>query len=203
MDYLERIRIKVGEKPQVKKTFLTESQVNKIRRGLRRDNDLRLECFFEVALSTMARVKALSNITISQINFKTGRIEEVLEKEGYIVNLFPSERAMKAIEKWLKYREEQGIESEYLFITKYNKQWGKARKNTIQSVWIKKIGQYIDEDLHPHDLRRSGADLLYKRGMKLEEVSSLLNHSGTDVTRNHYLQEDYDKLQDNKKKFEI
>ena len=203
MDYLQRIRVKVGEKPQVKKIFLTEAQIKKIRRELKKEEDLQLECFFELALSTMARVKALTSIKVDQINYKTSRIEEVLEKEGYIVNLFPSERSFKAIDKWLDYRRKAGIDSEYLFISRYNKEWNNVAKNTIQSVWMKKIGAYVNEPLSAHDLRRSGSDLLYKRGMKLEEVSSLLNHSGTDVTRNHYLQEDFDKLQDNKRKFEI
>jgi integrase/recombinase XerC len=39
--------------------------------------------------------------------------------------------------------------------------------------------------------------------MSLENVSLLLNHAGTDVTRQHYLQVNYDSVQEEKAKFEI
>ena len=37
----------------------------------------------------------------------------------------------------------------------------------------------------------------------IEDVSTLLNHSGTDVTRKHYIKEDKSKLQGIKDKFGI
>ena len=40
-------------------------------------------------------------------------------------------------------------------------------------------------------------------GMALEDVSTLLNHQGTDVTRKHYIKEDKSKLQGIKDKFGI
>jgi len=200
MDFIERIRIRPNEKPQVKQTYLTKEQVETIRRKLKKGKELQLTAFFEVALSTMARVNALSNIKISQIDFDNGIIKEVLEKEGKVVNLFPSDRALKAIKAWIKEREEIGFNSDHLFLSKKGE---KISKVTIQTRWIKDIGDYVDEDLHVHDLRHSGSNLLYQKGMKLEDVSTLLNHSGTDVTRAHYLQENYDKIQEDKKKLEI
>ena len=57
--------------------------------------------------------------------------------------------------------------------------------------------------LHPHDFRHSGATLLKNAGMSLEDVSSLLNHMGTDVTKKFYIKEDKSKLSAEKDKFEI
>ena len=204
IDFLDRPKVSAGEKLQIKQTFLTKEQVEEIRKGLKEIGDLQLELFFEFGLSTMARANAISNVKIEQINFEKNRVENVLEKEGYRVTLFPSQRTMDLIKQWLKYREEQGIENEYLFITKYGGQWKKVEKTTLQSSWIKKIGNIIGiPELHCHDLRHSGSNLLYHSGMKLEDVSLLLNHRGTDVTRQHYLEINKDAIQDKKAQFEI
>lgn len=204
IEFLDRPRIGKGEKPQIKQTFLTKEQVEAIRKGLKKIGDTQLELFFEFGLSTMARVNAISNVKIEQIDFKTGRIENVLEKEGYLVTLFPSKRCMDLIKKWLKERENKGIQSEYLFVVKYGGEYNKVNKATLQTSWIKKIGDIIGiPDLHCHDLRHSGSNLLFHAGMSLEHVSKLLSHKSTQVTQDHYLQINYNAIQDEKSKFEI
>lgn len=204
IDFLDRPKVGKGEKLQVKQTFLTKEQVNIIRKGLEELGDLQVQLFFEFGLSTMARAKAMSNVRLDQINFDTGRIERVLEKEGYEVTLFPSKRTMELLNKWVEYRKENNIENDYLFITKYRGEWTKANKNTLQQNWIKKIGKLINEpDLHCHDLRHSGSNLLFHSGMKLEDVSKLLNHKGTQVTQDHYLQINYDEIAGKKAELEI
>ena len=80
--------------------------------------------------------------------------------------------------------------------------WQGVRASTLHS-WCKKVGELIDVPLHPHDFRHSGATLLKNMGMSLEDVSTLLNHAGTDVTRKHYIKEDKSKLQGIKDKFGI
>lgn len=204
MDLIDRPKVGKGEKLQIKQTFLTQDQVNEIRKKLDKLGDIQLICFFEVALSTMARVNALSNITLKQIDFKQKRIEDVLEKEGKEVTLYPSDRAVKAINAWLKYRKDNGIENDYLFLAKNKGAYNKVGKSTIQGSWVKKIGNLIGiPELHAHDLRHSGSNLLFHSGLSLESVSYLLSHSGTDVTRDHYLQINREAVQSEKAKFEI
>jgi len=204
VDFLDRPRVGKGEKLQIKQTFLSKEQVEAIRKGLSELKDLQLELFFEFGLSTMARVNAISNIKVEQIDFGTNRIERVLEKEGYEVTLFPSTRCMDLIEQWIKYREDNEIECEYLFIIKGKDGWKKADKSTLQSTWIKKIGKIINEpDLHCHDLRHSGSNLLFHGGMSLEEVSKLLSHRSTQTTIDHYLQTNFDQIQNAKAKLDI
>lgn len=204
LEYLDRPKIGKGEKPQIKQTFLTKEQVKKIRQKLKKKDDLQLTLFFEFGLSTMARANAIANVKVSQIDFKNNAINDVLEKEGYIVTLFPSKLAMNLIKQWLDYRKKEGIESEYLFITKYRGEWKNVVKGTLQNSWIKRIGEMIDIPyLHCHDLRHSGSNLLFHSGMPLEDVSQLLNHKSTAVTQDHYLQIDYKAIKDRKAKFEI
>lgn len=203
IDYLDRPRVGKGEKLQVKQTFLGKEQVEKIREGLVKLGDLQLRLFFEFGLSTLARANAIANVTIEQIDFKSNRVLEVLEKEGYRVTLFPSKLCMELTEQWLEYRKEHNIDHPNLFLSNFNGTWKNAEKGTLQGSWIKKIGKLIDEDLHCHDLRHSGSNLYFQAGMPLETVSKLLNHKGTQVTQDHYLQINFDKIQDEKEKFEV
>jgi integrase/recombinase XerC len=202
VDLLERPKIQKG-KYEIKQTFLTKEQVETIRKKLKDINNTQLTLFFELGLYTMARVNALSNIKIRQINFETKRIERVIEKEGYEVELMFDSRCEELIKKWIKEREGQGIDSELLFITKHGKSYNNA-KGSMQTNWIKKIGDIINEpELHVHDLRHSGSNLKYQSGMSLESVSKALNHRGTQVTQDHYLQINYDKLQNEMEKFSV
>lgn len=204
LDYMERPSVRAGEKPQITQTFLTSEQIDGIRDGLHELQDLQLELYFELSLSTMARVNAISNIKVDQINFDMGVIEGVKEKEGYIVDLYCSERTVELLQKWLLARKEKGIENEHLFVTRYSKDWKQVNKNTMQTVWTKKIGKLVGiESLHPHDFRHSGSSLLFNKGMALEDVQELLNHRSPDTTLKHYIKRDMKKLQDTKKKFEL
>lgn len=204
IEYLERPKAGVGEKTQIKQTYLTENQVNEIRDKLQELGNLQMEVYFEIALTTMVRVKALNSIRMDQISFDEGIIKDVREKEGYDVTLYPSKRGLELLTKWVEYRKEHDIVCEYLFITKRDGRWEQITKGTMQTNWVKKIGTLIDlPELHNHDFRHSYATILYNNGMPLEEVSSLLNHKSTDVTLSHYIKQDEGKLKDNKAKFEI
>ena len=203
VDLLERPKIQKGIY-EIKRVFLTLEQIKTIREGLQKINNTQLTLMFELGLYTMSRVNALNNIRIEQINFKEKIIEDVIEKEGYKVNLFIDDRCLDLINKWINERKEKGIECEYLFISCYDKKYDKVNVSTMKSSWIKKIGAIINEPaLSMHDLRHSGSDLRYKAGMSLENVSLALNHASTQVTKDFYLQKDKNKLKEAMNKFTI
>lgn len=207
VDYLERPSLGKDEKVQIKQTFLTLEDVSLARKRLhnleKNQYNMQLELLFEFGLSTMARVNAISNVKVSQINFKDREVNDVLEKEGKIVNLLMSQRTVELIKDWLDYRKRNGIESEYLFLALYGKTWQKVDKRTLQQNWIKRIGKLIDMDLHMHDLRHSAATLLKEAGMPIETISKLLNHNGIDVTLKHYIKDNVKKIAEEKDKYEI
>jgi site-specific recombinase XerD len=186
--------------PVVTQTFLTEEQVKLMREKLDECGDLQLKTFALFALSTMARVNALSNVTWKQIDFENRTVDDVLEKEGKIVTLFFSEEVKELLLKIKEQREKDNIVNDYVFLNYFNNQ---ATTNVLTD-WTKKIGEMIDvPELHPHDYRHSGATLLKNKGMAIEEISFLLSHSGIDVTRKHYIKEDKSKIGKNKDKYEI
>lgn len=188
--------------PVVKKVFLTKEQVADIRKYLEEENNLQLTVYFELSLATMARATAMSSIRWSQIDYDEMVIEGVLEKEGYIVNLFFDEEERDLLLKLKQERESAGIDCEHVFISLYGGRYSGVDVNTLND-WAKKIGTAIGEpELSPHDFRRSGATLRSEAGMPLEQISSLLNHKGTDVTR-LYVKENTAKKGEMYRKFKI
>ena len=189
-------------KPVTVQTYLTMEQVDLMKKKLKENDDLLLETYALFSLSTMARVNAISNIKWNQINFDERKVENVMEKGDKVVDLYFSEEVKELLIKLKNQREEQGVDCEHVFAVSYRGSWQGVRASTLHS-WCKKVGELINSPLHPHDFRHSGATLLKNMGMALEDVSTLLNHAGTDVTRKHYIKEDKSKLQGIKDKFGI
>lgn len=187
--------------PVVVQTFLTKGQYELMKKTLKEYGGLQLYTYAMFSISTMARVNAISNITWCQIDFDNRTVDDVLEKEGKIVNLYFSQEVKETLLKLKEEREKESINSDYVFVSKYDGKWDKVSSDTL-GRWAKKIGEMIDiPTLHPHDFRHSGSQLLALSGMKIETISSLLNHSGLDVTKNHYLKEDKKKMQQEKDKY--
>lgn len=199
MEFMDRPR---KDTDVVVQTFLTKEQVKLMKNKLDKNGDIQLKLYALLSLSTMARVNAVSNIRWEQIDFTNRTINDVLEKEGKIVNLFFNEEVKNLLVQWKEYQAEQNINNEYVFITKYNGKFDKVSVSTL-SEWCKKIGNMINvPSLHCHDFRHSGSQLLRLAGMPIETISELLNHSGLDVTKKHYLTQDKKKIQSEKDKFD-
>lgn len=200
MEFMERPK---KDTDIITQTFLTPEQVNQMKQKLKENGNLQIETYACLSLSTMARVNAVSNIRWEQIDFENRTINDVLEKEGKMVTLYFNQEVKDLLLRLKQEREEKGIDNEYVFISLYGKSYNKCDTSTLQE-WTKKIGNMINvPTLHPHDFRHSGATLLKNKGMKLEDVSTLLNHSGTDVTKRFYIKEDKTKIAQNKDKYEI
>ena len=193
-----------SSKPVVVQTYLTTNQVSLMKEKLKEHGDLQLEVYALLSLSTMGRVNAISNVKWKQINFEECEIREVLEKGDKVVDLFFNLEVKELLIKLKEQREISGVNTEYVFISKKNGEYRKVVSSTL-GLWAKKVGNMIglEHGLHCHDFRHSGATLLKNAGMPLEEVSTLLNHASTDVTRKFYIKEDNKKLKQSKAKYEI
>lgn len=217
MDYIDRPTKDIDVATQ---TFLSEEQIITLKRKLvdlykvyaKKSLEhlaLQYRCYALLSLSTMARVNAISNIQWSQIDYDSRTINNVLEKEGYLVTLYFSSEVKEILLVLKEYRTLHDIDDNgWLFVTKddnsiTNNVYHKVNKSTLWR-WCKRIGKLIDvPELHPHDFRHSGATLLKNKGMALEDVSLLLNHKSTDVTNKFYIRADKKAIASNKDKFEI
>jgi site-specific recombinase XerD len=200
MEFVERPRKDVDV---IVQTFLTEQQVTDMKIKLKKNGNLQLQVYALLSLSTMARVNALSNVNWNQIDFGTRTINDVLEKEGYVVTLYFSNEVKNLLLELKADRVLKGIDDKgWLFCTYYRKTYSKAPKATLQD-WSKRIGAMIGvTSFHAHDFRHSGAQLLKLKGCPIETISELLNHASIDVTRKYYLRQDKEKMVKEKDKYE-
>jgi integrase/recombinase XerC len=184
-------------------TFLTQEQVDLMKQKLKENGNLQMETYALLSLSTMARVNAISNIRWEQIDFDNRTINDVLEKEAKMVTLYFNPNVKDLLLKLKQDRVDKCIDNEYVFLSFYGQQFNRSDTSTLQE-WTKKIGVMIGvPSLHPHDFRHSASQLMKLAGAPIEEISELLNHSGIDVTRKHYLRQDKKKVQENKDKYGI
>ena len=190
--------------PVTVQTYLTPEQVDLMRTKLTEYGDLQLKTYAMFSLSTMARVNAIANLKWEQIDFEARECRDVLEKEGYIVELSFSNEVKDLLLALKKEREDKGINDYgWVFYSRYNDETKPISNGTLLE-WCKKIGNMIGvPTLHCHDFRHSGATLLKNMGMSLEDISELLHHSGTDVTSKFYIKKDTSKIKALKDKFEF
>ena len=198
----------------VVQTFLTREQVDELKMKLEENYEqahtrltkhmaLQYWVYAMFSLSTMARVTAISNVTWEQIDLDDRVVNDVLEKEGKVVTLYFSVEVRDLLLKLKQYREDQNInDGGWLFVSQPGSETFRHLRPTTLHKWTKTIGQMINvPTLHPHDWRHSGSQLMKLAGAEIQDISALLNHSGTDVTVKHYLRMDKDKIKANRDKF--
>lgn len=181
--------------PVTVQTYLTREQIQLMREKLAEYGDIQLQAFAFVALTTMARVNALSHLRWDQIDWNERIFSNVLEKEGKIVELSFSKESKGYLEQLVQYRKDNNIDDYgWVFISR-NTTKDKPIGNGTLNSWCKTIGELIGvPTLHDHDFRHSGASLLKNAGVALEDVSTMLNHESTDVTKKFYIKEDTKKV---------
>lgn len=192
VEFIERP--KAGQ-PITVQTYLTKEQVQLMREKLQEHGDIQLQAYAFVSLTTMARVNAVANLRWKQIDWDERIFSDVLEKEGKIVELSFSEETKEYLKNLVQYRKDNEINDYgWVFISPYVTE-DKPINNGTLNDWCKVIGEMIGEPtLHCHDFRHSYATLLKNEGVNLEDVSVMLNHSGTDVTKKFYIKTDTSKV---------
>ena len=177
--------------PVITQTFLNMEQVATMREKLIEHGNLQLRLYAMLSLSTLARISAISPLKWSQIDLQNCVIHDVLEKEGKIVDIYFNDEVKQLLIS-LKAQRETKKQNDYgwLFYSGRCKNERHISRSALHN-WCKKIGKMIDvPTLHAHDFRHSGATLLRNAGMKLEDVSVLLNHESTETTIKYYIKQD-------------
>lgn len=192
VEFIERP--KAGQAITVQ-TYLTKEQVQLMREKLEEYGDIQLQAYAFLSLTTMGRVNAIANLKWEQIDWDERIFSDVLEKEGKLVELSFSQETKEYLQKIVEHRKENNIDDYgWVFVSPYVTA-EKPINNSTLNDWCKKIGNMIGvPTLHCHDFRHSYATLLKNEGVSLEDVSTMLNHSGTDVTKKFYIKQDTSKV---------
>ena len=176
-------------------TYLTKDEVQLMREKLLEYGNTQLLVYAFVSLITMARVNAVAHLKWDQLDWDERVFENVLEKEGKIVELSFSEEVKEYLQRLKKEREDKQINDYgWVFYTPLVTE-SKPINNGTLNDWCKKIGQMIGQPtLHPHDFRHSYATLLKREGVELEDISTMLNHESTETSLKFYIKKDTSKV---------
>ena len=185
--YIEKLKISEGDKRR-KSYFLTASQIWEINYVMKKDIkhfDIQDRLLFNLFLDSGARISEIYNLKLQQLDLDEMLFSNVRHKEGYIEPVIFFDDTKLLIKQWLKERQEKNIESEFLFVTLYNKQINHMSKETIRSR-IRNIGKIVGiSDFYPHSIRKS---ILNITGQQSETVAAALgHHKNAAVPREHYM----------------
>ena len=173
---------KIKEPKIVKKPF-TESEVERMRRYLYFQSDsnqvekgkkIRNIAIFEVLISTGMRVSELTSLKVPNKNddLETMIVFGKGQKERTV---YLNAKAILAVQEWLKWREEKGIECRTLFCSILSPH--APLEISGVEIFIRGIGRSVDvNNTHPHRFRRTAATWALKRGMPIDQVRQMLGH---------------------------
>lgn len=197
----------------ITQTYLTQEQVDDLQAKIKTEIEnattegqkhswMTLLVYVFFSLSTMARVNAISTVRWDQVDLEQRVVTDVIEKEGYVVDLFFSESVKEMLVGLRDFRSQHSIDDAgYIFFYSQNGEIKNVTTSTLNQ-WCKRAGELIRvPTLHPHDWRHSAAQLMKLSGAALEDISEALNHKGTEVTRKHYLKADKAKIRESRDKF--
>ena len=164
--------------PKIPKKLPKVISYEEIEKLLKNRLTIKEKAVFELLYATGLRVSELVNLTVKNVDFKTGLIRTT--GKGSKDRIVPmGKKAKEALSRYMKERNlllkakmGSGAESDYIFLN------DKSEKISRQWVYnfIKKQGETINKTISPHTIRHSFATHLLENGADLRAVQELLGH---------------------------
>lgn len=164
--------IKYESKPR---QALTQLELEYLRIACQTDRE---RAMVEFLYSTGCRISELSNVKISDIDWKTKQVTLFGKGKKYRTSYLNA----KAEVFLKKYLESRRGDSEYLF-TSAKKPYGQIHKAGLERI-IRIISDRsrMEKNVTPHILRHTTATLALNNGMPVADISKLLGHSNISTT---------------------
>lgn len=148
-------------------------ELDAIRHACRNEKE---RAIIETLASSGVRVNELASMDVNDIDFSAMTVLVTNGKGGKQRTTYINEVARLHIQKYLLTRTDN---SPALFC---NKNHGRIAPGGIRHI-LKEIGKRAEvENVHPHRFRRTLATDLASRGMPVQEVQTILGHSGINTT---------------------
>ena len=171
--------------PKIPKKLPKVISYEEIEKLLKNRLTIKEKAVFELLYATGLRVSELVNLTVKNVDFKTGLIRTT--GKGSKDRIVPmGKKAKEALNNYMKERGlilkaklGSGAESDYIFLN------AKSEKISRQWVYnfIKKQGETINKTISPHTIRHSFATHLLENGADLRAVQELLGHRSVVTTQ--------------------
>lgn len=173
------------------KTVLSFKECEEVADRLLDKGKVQLACFMMVACYSGLRKSELTRLLVkdftTNINmalgdsfYKTSPIKVKghgeRKESKYLWN-----KADKWLKAWLKYREENNIDCEYLFCRKEGEVWSQMLLATTNS-FAQSLDKEFDAPIYMHNFRHLLCSELVRAGLPLDVPKMLLGHSNVAVT---------------------
>lgn len=143
-------------------------------------------------LGTGIRVSECVGIDISDVDFNNCRIK-IIRKGGKIQNIPLGDEVIEALSHYMNLRKHIPADTEALFLSQQNK---RLTVKAVQNL-ITKYADAVGTAYHitPHKLRKTYGTELYSETGDIYLVASALGHENINTTKEHYAQQDEERLQ--------
>lgn len=198
----------VGNVQKKEKEPLTVEEIAKITKGLEEEEKWQQLAYFWFSIGSGARREEVRQIKKEVSGYKKHVVDGVEKnyffsnkvrakgkgREGKVRRHYITDEAMKYIQKWVEYREDNYLydDSEYLFITinETKESVGQISAGMF-NVWCNEFSKYVDgKKIHPHLLRSTRATLLSDEGVDIRAIQKLLGHADASTTQIYIVSED-------------
>lgn len=182
-DYIVKspaLRLKRIKSEKKVKKVLTDEELETLKINCKCERDIAI---IEILSSTGIRVSECSRLNISDIDFVNKEII-VRGKGNKQRKVYFGGRTLVHLQKYLSSRTD---DNEAMFVSlkrdKETHDYKRLAKNAIE-VRLRKLGRSCNiEGVFPHRFRSTCATSLMRRGMPLQDVSSILGHSQLETTK--------------------
>lgn len=142
--------------------------------------DIRNNAILHLFLNCGLRLSEVSNLNIKDIDITENKFRIIgkgnKERIGYL-----NEKTKIALEEYLKLRNEMKVDSDALFLSNYNKRLSNCSiKRIVQIAYL--LSKLDDKKYSAHTLRHTCATLLYRAGIHIKTIQTLLGHVRIDTT---------------------
>lgn len=177
--------------PVREKTVLTFKECEEVADKLLEEGKIQLACFMMVACYSGLRKQELTRLLVKDFTtnikmalgnsfYKTTPIK-VKGHGNRVEPKYVWNKVDKYLKAWLKYREENNIECDYLFCRKTDKGYQKLLVSTANS-FAESLNKYFPSKLYMHSLRHLLVSELERAGLPMTVSQFLLGHSNLSVT---------------------
>ena len=178
-------RPKIRTEHQV--TYLTREEIGIVMKEIetkaterQKSRDL---CLVSLALSTGLRVSAITQINVSDIDFKRRTIN-VIEKGNKIRTIQFGENLEILLKQCIIDRERyfSGAETDALFLSQWRR---RMTTQAVRDLTAKYTSVIQDKHVTPHKFRASAATNLAATGVSMQAIAKVLGHENIQTTRRY------------------